>query len=221
MRLVRDLDAERAVPDLLHRFRNPLAALSSGLSLVMHVARPSGETLALLQQMRGEIGRLDATTRETQRYFMMTAGRPERVAVAAAAGDARSARAEAAARAGVEIRLEGTEEERVVIDPAQFRFGLSELLANAIRASRPGASVRLAWRRGRGPIERIEVRDGGEGIPVASAADVGRPFFTTHPDRTGLGVATVARIARLAGGVLRWENLPKGGCRFVLELPAG
>ena len=221
MRRVPDVKAERAVPDLLHRLRNPLTALNSGISLVMHVARPSGETLELLQQMLGEIGRLDTTTKETQRYFALTAGHPKPVAVAPAAHAARAAAQEEAARAGVEIELEGRADERVVIDPEHLHFSLMELLANAVRVSAPGGQVRVAWHKGRTHVERIEVEDAGKGIPSSWADEVGRPFFTTSPERTGLGLATVARIARLARGTLRWENVSGGGCRFVLEIPVG
>lgn len=221
MRLAPDVEAERAVPDLIHRLRNPLAALSSGVSLVMYVARPTGETLELLQQMVGEISRLDAMTKDMQRYFAMTAGRPEAVAVAEAVGAARAAVEAAAARSGVEVVLEGDPNEHAKIDPAHLRFSVWELLSNAIRASERGSRVRVAWRKGRGRTERIAVEDGGEGIPSAHAGEIGKPFFTTHPERTGLGVATVARIARLAGGALRWGKVSGGGCRFVLELPAG
>ncbi|MBZ5586931.1 MAG: HAMP domain-containing histidine kinase [Acidobacteriia bacterium] len=221
MRRVPDLEARHAVPDLLHRLRNPLAALNSGISLMMHVARPTGETLELLKQMLGEVCRLDATTRETQRYFSMTAGHPEPVPVAEAAGAARAAVREVAARAGVELVLEGSAEERVVIDPEQLRFCLAELLANAVRLSLPGGQVRVAWHRGRTHLERIEVQDSGKGIPDSYADEIGRPYFTTSPERTGLGLATVARICRLAGGKLRWDNVSGGGCRFLLEIPVG
>jgi signal transduction histidine kinase len=221
MRLIPDVAAEGTFPDLLHRLRNPLAALTSGISLVMHVARPTGETLELLQQMLGEIGRLDATTRETQRYFTLAAGHPEPADVAQVAGDARAAVQEEAARAGVGIELDGGADESVMIDPEQLRFSLVELLANAIRASEPGGRIRVSWHRGRMRVERIEVEDAGRGVPDSLADEIGKPFFTTFLERTGLGLATVAKISRLAGGALRWENVSGGGCRFVLEVPVG
>jgi signal transduction histidine kinase len=221
MRLVPDVTTERAVPEMIHRLRNPLAALNSGISLVMHVARPTGETLELLQQMLGEIGRLDTTTKETHRYFALAAGRPEPVVVSRAADAARTSAQADAEKAGVEIELEGGAEERVVIDPGHLRFSLAELLVNAVRASAPDGRVRLAWRKSGARFERIEVEDSGKGIPSSSADQIGKPFFTTSPERTGLGLATVARISRLAGGTLRWENLSGGGCRFVLRVPAG
>ncbi len=221
MRLVPDVTAERALPDLLHRLRNPLAALSSGVSLVMHVAQPTGETLELLQQMLGEIGRLDATTRETHRYFALAAGHAEPVSVAQAAGVARTSVQESAANSGVGIELEGGAEDRVVIDSEQLGYSLAELLGNAVRATAPGGRVRVVWRKGGTRMERIEVLDACQGIPDSLADDVGKPFFSTSPERSGLGLATVAKISRLAGGSLAWENLAGAGCRFVLEVPVG
>ncbi|HVN75144.1 MAG TPA: HAMP domain-containing sensor histidine kinase [Thermoanaerobaculaceae bacterium] len=221
MRHVPDVRPEDAIPDLLHRLRNPMAALKSGISLVMHVARPSGEARDLLDQMVGEVGRLDATTRETQRYFRLSAGRPAKVRVADAARDAAAAVRDAAAHAGVEIVVGRGGDEEVVIDHDQFLFSLTELLANACRHSPPGGTVRVSWRRTRkGPLA-VDVVDSGAGVPAAHSDRIGAPYFTTSPERTGLGVATVAKICTLAGGSLRWGNLAGGGCRFSMELPIG
>jgi signal transduction histidine kinase len=221
MRQIPDPELGETIPDLLHRFRNPLAALKSGISLVMHVAKPTGETLDLLNQMLNEIGRLDLATRETQRYFCMTAGRPRPVRVTQVASEAREAVQDEAARAGVEVVLEGGGEESALVDHEQLCFSLAELLANACRESAPGSRVRVMWHRGTKGLVVIDVVDSGRGIPAAHAGEIGKPYFTTSPGRTGLGLATVAKICRLAGGSLSWDNLGDRGCRFTAELPIG
>ncbi|MGD1147036.1 MAG: HAMP domain-containing sensor histidine kinase [Thermoanaerobaculaceae bacterium] len=221
MRQIPDARLDETIPDLLHRLRNPLAALKSGVSLVMHVAKPTGETLDLLNQMLNEIGRLDLVTRETQRYFCMTAGRPQSVRVAQVASEARDAAQDEATRAGVEIVLEGGGEESALVDHGQLHFSLTELLTNACRESAPGGRVRVVWRPGREGFVAIDVVDSGKGIPSTQADEIGKPYFSTSPGRTGLGLATVAKVCRLAGGSLSWNNLGARGCRFTAELPIG
>ncbi len=221
MRRIPDVPPGDAIPDLMHRLRNPLAALSAGISLVRHTTRASGEAAKLLDLMDGEVGRLDAATRETQRYFRMDAGRPGKVRVAEAARTALADVQAGAAHAGVEIVLAGDDEASVTIDRGQLLFALAELVSNACRHSHRGDRVRVSWRVARNGRVAVAVSDSGAGIPPAHARELGRPYFTTSPDRTGLGVATVARVCHLAGGALRWGAVAGGGCRFTMELPNG
>ena len=44
-------------------------------------------------------------------------------------------------------------------------------------------------------------------------------FFTTKPNGTGIGLATVKRIARLHGGDVEVGSASSGGARFVVSLP--
>ena len=67
----------------------------------------------------------------------------------------------------------------------------------------------------------VEVEDSGVGVPSPDAEQIGKPFFSTFPERTGLGLATVSRICRLAGGRLTWENPVRGGACFSMALPVG
>ncbi len=221
MRQIPDVPPGDAVPELMHRLRNPLAALSAGISLVRHTARASGETLKLLDLMDGEVGRLDAATRETQRYFRMDAGRPGKVCVAEMAGAALAETQAEATRARVEIVLAGDDEAAVTIDRGQLLYALVELMSNACRHSHPGDRIRVSWRAARNGRVAVAVSDSGAGVPASHVREVGRPYFTTSPERTGLGVATVARVCRLAGGALRWGGVAGGGCRFTMELPSG
>jgi len=221
LRQIPDVEPHEAIPDLLHRLRNPLVALKSGVTLVMHVAQPTGEALELLNAMLGEVARIERTANDTQRFFRLVAGHPESVNVAEAARRACALRQAEATEAGVELALEGDDGERVRIHRDHLEFALSELLCNAIRVSSRGGRVRVAWRRHGNGLLAVDVEDSGEGVPSSYAAQVGRPFFSTFPERTGLGLASVSRICRLADGHLSWSNRPRGGARFSLALPVG
>ncbi len=221
MRRVPGVAPGDAIPDLLHRLRNPMAAIKAGISLVRHTARPDRELLGFLDQMLHEVGRLDAATRDTQRYFRVSAGRPMKVLVADAAREACAAARAEAERTGAEIVLQGGEDVRVKVDRDQLLYALTELVSNACRHSPVGGRVRVSWRRGRSGAVALAVADAGAGIPVAHARDVGKPYFTTSHERTGLGLATVARVCELAGGALRGGGAAGGGCRFTMELPNG
>lgn len=69
---------------------------------------------------------------------------------------------------------------------------------------------------------RLEVNDTGHGIPPGILPQIFDPFFTTKPigEGTGLGLSTVAGIARNHGGFVRVNSTPGAGSKFMVFLPA-
>ena len=52
----------------------------------------------------------------------------------------------------------------------------------------------------------IAIMDQGVGIPAEAAERVFDPFYTTRPEGTGLGLATVHRIVEDHGGFVRLDH---------------
>lgn len=97
---------------------------------------------------------------------------------------------------------------------------LLNLLINAAEAVPPEGgrvSVRSVCRADR--VE-VAVEDNGPGIPSEVASRLFTPFYTTKPTGTGLGLSISQRIVEGAGGTLSFENVPGGGARFTVALPA-
>jgi signal transduction histidine kinase len=46
------------------------------------------------------------------------------------------------------------------------------------------------------------------------------PFFTTKPTGSGLGLPIVHAIVTQHSGTINAENVPGGGARFTVRLPA-
>ncbi|MGM9428957.1 ATP-binding protein [Hydrogenophaga sp. MI9] len=112
----------------------------------------------------------------------------------------------------------------VVVDPVLLRQALVNLTHNAIRYT-PRGKVLLGVRR-RGGDWLIEVWDTGIGIAADEEPRVFSPYFRSeHAWRMdsaghGLGLAVVARCARLMGATHGFRSrLGKGSC-FWLRLPA-
>lgn len=113
--------------------------------------------------------------------------------------------------------------EKIMIngDPVLLRQALFNLIHNAVLAA-PDAPVHVALAleaREKVAGIRLSVTDGGPGFDSATAARLFKPFFTTRPTGTGLGLSVAQHIVMKHGGVVLAENLPEGGARFSIWLP--
>ena len=108
-------------------------------------------------------------------------------------------------------------------DPALLRQALVNLVHNALRYTEKGGL--LIGVRQRGTAWQIEVWDTGMGIAEDDACQIFSPYFRSqhawqlHSAGHGLGLAVVARCARLMDAPLDFKSrLGKGSC-FWLRLP--
>ncbi len=67
--------------------------------------------------------------------------------------------------------------------------------------------------------QRITIFDNGPGIPRDVLPKLFRPFFTTKPNGTGLGLAVVQKIILQHGGQVEARNREEGGAAFIVTLP--
>jgi nitrogen fixation/metabolism regulation signal transduction histidine kinase len=65
----------------------------------------------------------------------------------------------------------------------------------------------------------VEIKDTGEGIPVADLQRIFIPFFTTKTAGHGVGLALAHRVITQHGGTLTASNATDGGAVFSIRLP--
>jgi two-component system sensor kinase FixL len=110
---------------------------------------------------------------------------------------------------------------RILIDRSHIQQVLMSLFRNALDAVREMPTAERTI-RARADIvgEQVElsIADTGPGIPADVARELFRPFFTTKPDGTGLGLSVCRSIIAEHGGTLRFVNEQRG-VRFIVSLP--
>ncbi|MGH8592571.1 MAG: sensor histidine kinase [Gammaproteobacteria bacterium] len=94
---------------------------------------------------------------------------------------------------------------------------LLNLILNASQARRQGL-IRVSARRS-GPSLSIEVQDDGPGFPPELLKQGPHAFFSQRQGGTGLGLASVQRLAKDLGGRLTLQNVEPHGACASLELP--
>jgi PAS domain S-box-containing protein len=120
--------------------------------------------------------------------------------------------------------------ERIVSDPMRLRQILMNLTGNAIKFTergRVGLLVRCDDEGARDPQITFEVEDTGIGLSREQLARIFRPFeqadasTTRRFGGTGLGLAISSELARMLGGTLTVQSLPRRGSSFALVLATG
>jgi len=106
----------------------------------------------------------------------------------------------------------------LLLDRESFKQALLNLMLNAEQAMPQGGDLLLQVRV---EEERVclAIIDSGVGIPAEELDKVFRPFHTTKPGGTGLGLPTVKRIVEAHEGRIEVQSEVGCGTQFVISLP--
>lgn len=208
----------RIATSLAHEIRNPLGAISGSVQLVREGASLDEDERKLLGIVSREVERLDDLV-----ATMLAASRPRepvrrRFDLAKVAREVIDLvrRGPHVERKG-EIALLGDEEVWVFADEQQIRQVLWNLLKNALVATPDGGRIEVLLTQRDGGA-RIDVDDGGPGIPEESRARLFEPFVSGRPLGVGLGLSIVDQLVRAHGGRVEIDDSPLGGARFTVEI---
>jgi C4-dicarboxylate-specific signal transduction histidine kinase len=109
----------------------------------------------------------------------------------------------------------------VCVDRLRIQNVLLALVQNAIDASAQTSGERLIRIDVLAERYTVEtgITDSGPGIPADLTEQLFRPFFTTKPQGTGLGLACSRTIVESHEGTIGFQNRAQGGVRFWFRLP--
>jgi signal transduction histidine kinase len=209
--------------ELSHEIRNPLTALKLNLQRLERMLLRDGapaEADRPLQIALSEVTRLDRVVSGALRL-----GRPDiaaaergRVAVRELVEAAVGPLREQLGAQRIELLVVCPDAE-VDADAEHMTGALLNVLLNAVEAMPGGGTLRIiAIVDGGGSVE-IRVSDTGGGIPEAALQRLFRPFSTTKPDGTGLGLALAHRTIEAHGGSLELLQTGPEGTSFRVRLP--
>ncbi len=222
LRRQRDLLLQLAVvgeilPSLLHELRNPLAAVTTMLEVMVEESDGAvqADLHAVLWEMRrvslglegiGGVGRslrsdsfeaVDEAVREVCRILSAVA-----------------------ARKGVTLLCEVPGIPLLLLSRGTVKAVVFNLVKNAVDACRRDdrITVRASLDEG-GRTFSLSVTDTGRGMSADVLAKCRTLFYTTKENGSGIGLAICARAAEEAGGALDIESAPGRGTAITLRVP--
>ncbi len=113
---------------------------------------------------------------------------------------------------------------RARIDRDQIWRVLNNLISNAIKFSHESAEIRVFLRQKK-EVAEVRVEDDGIGVPIELRGNlfetkegIGRTGTDGEPSY-GLGLAICRQIVEAHAGRIYFEENPRGGSSFIIELP--
>lgn len=228
--------AEKAQVDFVanasHELRTPLAAvLGFAETLAEEGPLPDDLRRRFATQIGDQAGRMLEIIRDLMSLSRIEADRfrgpTGKVALAAIVEAAVTDAQPLAEERGCVIRLALSERLPVIPgDQAQLRQVVDNLVANAIRygCRSPGDSIDVALTAA-GPLQRLTVRDHGEGVDAIHIPRLTERFYRVDSARgrdhggTGLGLAIVAQIVERHRGLLDIRSTVGRGTEVEVRLP--
>lgn len=218
----------RLIANMSHELKTPLAAMMTRLQATLLREREPEryrETLDVLERNTRSLGQLvrrmlDFVSAED------VALRPERRSVdlrdllATCLADLKSLEE----HQNVALELDAPAAPQIESDPDLLGIVFRNLVANAIRYSPEGRSVRITVGSNGQAVPVVTVRDEGPGIPAHVLPHIFDPFYRGDAARSresgnfGLGLAIVAEYTAMLGYRVNVDTVPGRGTAFVVTL---
>lgn len=106
----------------------------------------------------------------------------------------------------------------VRLDRELFKQALLNLMLNAEQAMPAGGELTIQAERTPGGVS-LSLIDTGQGMSAELLVKVFRPFFSTRPGGSGLGLPTARRIIEAHNGRIEAQSEVGRGTKFTITLP--
>jgi len=202
-----------------HEIKRPLAGIKSAMELITQEYAMSDAERRLLVRVEDELQHVDETIRD-----LLSLARP--VGLNAQPVDLHAVINGALMRLSGLPGADGVTVERaydpavppLVGDPVRLEQAILNLSVNAVEAMGDGGRLTITTRLEGGAV-LVDVRDTGSGIAPENLERVFKPFVSTKPLGTGLGLPLVARVVAAHEGSITVESEVGRGTTFHIRLP--
>jgi PAS domain S-box-containing protein len=120
--------------------------------------------------------------------------------------------------------LQNLDEHYVMADHVRIKQVLLNLMSNAVKYNHVGGEVELSLHQPHPSRLRIQVKDTGQGIPLARQSEVFQPFNrlsaeNSNIEGSGVGLVITKQLVEMMNGTLDFVSQENVGSTFWIDLP--
>ncbi len=201
-----------------HEIKNPLAAISGPIQILADDLKADDPRKDLMKEILGQVKRLDGTVRGLLAISKPYAPQKQPVLLRDLLERIVRLMAEHASGRGVRFSVAGGEGLTFSADPALLEQVFWNLFLNAAEAMKGKGEIKVSMNASARTVELI-VADSGGGISPDVLPKIFRPFVTTKPSGTGLGLPLCRKIVEAHGGTIEITSEVGQGTTARLQFP--
>ena len=215
------------VEEIAHQIRNPIVAIGGYTQRLLKGFSSSLKGKSYLHQILQEAKRLESMVQRVEEYVLIPKPTFQKERVQEVVEMVVQKFSKEVTEKGVSINLETGAlkgEGDFFIDKALLARALFYILENSVDAvaqvpmGKKGRVVKVSLLGNKENIG-ISISDRGEGIRKKNMDRIFEPFFSTRPDRVGLGLTFAKRVVEDQGGNIQVESRLKRGTTITLTFP--
>jgi PAS domain S-box-containing protein len=217
----------RIVEGIAHQFRNPVASIGGYTNRLAKALSSDPKGRSYAEQILEETSRLEMILARVEEYAQLPRPVFRREKIQEVVEAALSNFPKRAKEKGVSIQLKSddlTGNGQLFLDRGLmvkvldhvFENSLDALTRTSVEKAKKTISVALT---DDGETVEVSVTDKGPGIAAKNMSQIFEPFFSTRPDRVGLGLTFARRVMREHGGKVKVESQLRRGTKVTLYLP--
>lgn len=215
------------VEEIAHQIRNPIVSIGGYASRLKKILPISSKNKFYLEKIINETNRLESMLRRIEEVALIQAPVFKRENIKEVLEDVSRSVFEKSNEMGVALNLETGSlrgDEYFFIDKPLFIKALNYILENSIDATLP---VRENKKRSTINISvfqedeniKISISDKGEGISKKNIGKIFDPFFSTRPEKVGLGLTFVKRVIDEHKGTIKIQSKLGKGTTTIITIP--
>lgn len=202
---------------IAHEIRNPLTAIKGFMKLFQNGIQKT-EYISIITS---EINRMEGIINELLLLAKPQVNRSQSINLCDLLNDVYTLLESQANLSGVRIEILLRDEPLFIeCDGSEIKQVFINIIKNAIEATSKGGEIGIAAERAGDQIVTV-IKDSGCGIPRELLDQIGRPFFSTKAQGTGLGLMISNKIITNHGGLIKIDSKEGEGTTFQVILPGG
>jgi PAS domain S-box-containing protein len=217
----------RLVEEIAHQIRNPITSIGGYTKRLLKAFPSSQKVQSYLEQILREARKLEIMVQRVEEYIKIPRPAFRREKIQEVMESALQTISKEAMEQGISINLETAKlkgDGNLFMDKGLMVMALSHILKNCVdavtqkRSEKQKEAVKIALFE-EGENVGISISDRGEGIAKKNLNHIFEPFFSTRPDRIGLGLTFVKRVMEEHDGRIQVESHLNRGTSVTLIFP--